>query len=63
MTESPYEPVNPDKFSRDLAEKINVLMKDESLRTKFGKAGRQRAVDMFSWSTIAAETKKMYESL
>ena len=63
MTESPFEPVNPDKFSRDLAEKVNVLIKDESLRTKFGKAGRKRAVEKFSWSTIAAETKKMYESL
>jgi starch synthase len=63
MTESPFEPVNPDKFSRDLAEKVNVLIKDESLRTKFGKAGRKRALEKFSWATIAAETQKMYESL
>jgi glycogen synthase len=63
MKESPFEPVNPDKFSRDLAEKINQLMADERLRTKFGRAGRKRAVDKFSWATIAAETKKMYESL
>jgi glycosyltransferase involved in cell wall biosynthesis len=33
------------------------------LRQKFGEAGRKRAVEKFSWSTIAAETKKMYESL
>ena len=54
---------DPDKFSRDLAEKINRLMADESLRKKFGEAGRKRAVEKFSWATIAAETKKMYESL
>ena len=63
MQESPFEPVNPDKFSRDLAEKINQLMRDERLRQKFGEAGRKRAVEKFSWDTIAAETKKMYESL
>jgi alpha-maltose-1-phosphate synthase len=63
MQESPFEPVNPDKFSRDLAEKINQLMRDEHLRKKFGEAGRKRAVEKFSWATIAAETKKMYESL
>ena len=63
MQESPFEPVDPDKFSRDFAKKINQLMRDEHLRQKFGEAGRRRAVEKFSWSTIAAETKKMYESL
>ena len=46
-----------------MAEKINRLMADETLRKKFGEAGRRRAVEKFSWATIAAETKKMYESL
>jgi glycosyltransferase involved in cell wall biosynthesis len=63
MQESPFEPVDPDKFSRDFAQKVNRLMRDEPLRKKFGEAGRKRAVEKFSWSTIAAETKKMYESL
>jgi glycosyltransferase involved in cell wall biosynthesis len=36
---------------------------DEGLRFKFGEAGRKRAVEKFSWAAIAAETKKMYESL
>jgi starch synthase len=63
MQTSPFEPVDPDKFSRDMAEKINRLMANEPLRKKFGEAGRRRAVEKFSWATIAAETKKMYESL
>jgi alpha-maltose-1-phosphate synthase len=63
MQTSPFEPVDPDKFSRDMAEKINRLMADETLRKKFGEAGRRRAVEKFSWATIAAETKKMYDSL
>jgi starch synthase len=60
---TPFEAVDPGKFSRDMAEKINLLMADPALCKKFGRAGRQRAVDKFSWASIAAETKKMYESL
>ena len=63
MTESPFEPLDPQKFSRDLATKINILMANPELREKFGKAGRKRALEKFSWSAIAAETKKLYESL
>ena len=63
MTESPFEPIDPEKFARDLAEKINLLMHDEELRDRFGKAGRKRAEQKFSWRTIAQETKALYESL
>jgi alpha-maltose-1-phosphate synthase len=63
MQTTPFEPVNPDKFSRDLAEKINLLMADPTMCKRFGEAGRKRAIEKFSWATIAAETKKMYESL
>ena len=63
MQESPFVPINPDKFSRDLAAKINQLMADPALREKFGKAGRKRAEENFSWSTIARRTKALYETL
>ena len=63
MSESPFEPLNSEKFSRDLAGKINQLMKDRQLREKFGKAGRRRVEEKFSWSTIAQKTKALYESL
>src|SRR4051812_45065105 len=63
MKESPFEPVDPDKFARDLAARINQLMADPQLRERFGKAGRKRAEEKFSWSSIAQETKKLYESL
>ena len=63
MQESPFEPLNPDKFSRDLASKINVLMKDAGLRQRFGEAGRKRAVEKFSWAAIAHQTKQLYEEL
>lgn len=63
MKESPFEPLDPDKFSRDLAAKINQLMADPKLREKFGKAGRKRAEEKFSWSAIAEKTKALYETL
>ena len=43
LNESPFEPVDPAKFARDFAAKINVLMADPELRVRFGKAGRRRA--------------------
>ena len=58
MKESPFEPVHPDKFSGDFAEKVNRLMRDERLRQKFGEAGRKRAIEKFSWSTIAARQRE-----
>jgi starch synthase len=63
MKESPFEPLNPEKFERDLAARINQLMADPKLREKFGKAGRKRAQEKFSWSAIAQRTKRLYESL
>jgi len=63
MKESPFEPTNPEKFSRDLAARINQLMKDQPLREKFGQAGRKRAEEKFGWSAIAQRTREVYASL
>jgi len=63
MNESPFEPTNPEKFERDLAARINQLIKDRHLRERFGRAGRKRAEEKFSWSAIAQQTKELYQSL
>ncbi len=63
MRESPFAPVAPEKFARDLAAKINELMRDEGMRTRFGEAGRRRAEAKFSWRSIAQETAALYQSL
>jgi alpha-maltose-1-phosphate synthase len=63
MKEAPFEPTNPEKFSRDLAARINQLMADPDLREKFGKAGRKRAEAKFSWTAIARETQQLYQKL
>lgn len=63
MKESPFEPLHPEKFARDLAAKINLLMRDKDLRCRFGKAGRKRAEEKFSWHAIAQQTMQLYQSL
>jgi alpha-maltose-1-phosphate synthase len=57
-----FKLANPEKFSRDLAARINQLMKNGKLREKFGKAGRKRAEEHFSWTKIAHKTKALYET-
>jgi starch synthase len=63
MKESPFEPLNPEKFARDLAARINQLMQDRQLGEKMGKAGRKRAEEKFSWKAIARETIELYRTL
>src|SRR5215471_12295995 len=63
MNESPFEATNPEQFARDLAQRVNQLMRDPQLRERFGKAGRKRVEESFSWIAIARETKALYESI
>ena len=63
MQESPFEAKDPDQFARDLAGRINQLIADADTRERFGRAGRKRAEEKFSWRAIAAETQALYESL
>lgn len=55
-----FEPRDPEQFARGLAVRINELMGDPERRERFGRAGRTRAEEKFSWSAIAAQTKKLY---
>jgi alpha-maltose-1-phosphate synthase len=57
-----FKLANPEKFSRDLAARINQLIKNGKLRERFGKAGRKRAEEHFSWTKIAQKTKALYET-
>jgi glycogen synthase len=63
MKESPFEAIYPEKFARDIAQRVNELMRDRQLRERFGKAGRKRVEENFSWAAIAEKTKKLYETL
>lgn len=63
QTESPFEAVDPDRYARDLAAGINKLMADAPLREKMAAAGRKRAVEHFSWKSIARKTLALYKTL
>jgi starch synthase len=56
-------PSNPDKFSRDLAEKISILLADPEKAKRFGEAGRKRVEETFAWSAIADQTIALYRQL
>lgn len=60
---APFEPVNPDKFAKDLADGINTLTKDPVLRESMAKKGRKRVEDHFDWIAIAKQVKELYKSL
>lgn len=62
-SESPFEPIDAERFERDLARRVNELMANPELRERFGRAGRKRAEEKFSWAAIAEETKALYNSL
>lgn len=63
QSESPYEAEHPEQYARDLAEASNKLMADPKLRERMAKAGRKRAVDHFSWKSIAEKTYQLYQKL
>jgi glycogen synthase len=46
-----------------LAEALNRVLRDRALARRMGRAGRRRAEDHFSWTSIAARTLRMYEEL
>jgi starch synthase len=56
-------PNDPEKFARDLAARIDDLLKDPEKCRRFGDAGRQRVEDIFSWTAIAHQTIQLYERL
>lgn len=58
-----FDPVDPDRFSADLAAAINRVALDPALRERFGRNGRRRVEEHFSWSAIAVQTVELYRSL
>jgi starch synthase len=54
---------NPSEFEDLLASAINKLMSDKSLSTKYGQAGRIRAIEHFGWDKVAKATIELYRSL
>lgn len=54
-------PVDPARFALDLAQRVNELIADPPTARRFGKAGRWRVLEQFSWPAIAKRTIALYE--
>lgn len=56
-------PTNPDVFVADLARTLTEVLSDPVRAAEMGREGRLRAEREFSWDTIAARTREIYDSL
>jgi alpha-maltose-1-phosphate synthase len=63
QAESPFEPLDPERFSSDLAAALNRLLGDAGLRERMARAGRERVAREFAWPAIAQQTADLYHSL
>ena len=61
-SETDFEPADPEAFRHGIADKLNLILGDESLAKKLGEASRKRAIDVFSWKSIAKQTLNFYET-
>lgn len=58
-----YDANDASGFEEDMAHAVNDLVGDRDKVKAYGQAGRERAVNTFSWATIAEQTVKVYQSL
>jgi starch synthase len=56
-------PLDPSAFIDGLATAISTVLQDPARAAGMGRAGRQRAVEQFSWSSIAERTLDVYRSV
>jgi starch synthase len=57
------EPKDPRAFAEDLADRVNALLGDPATARRFGQEGRRRAVERFSWRSVAERVLELYRRL
>lgn len=55
-------PLNEQEFVATFAAALNKALSDPARAQEMGQAGRQRAIDAFSWETIADKTIEVYRA-
>src|SRR5699024_3228810 len=58
-----YDEADEATFEADIATAVNALALNPEKSKSYGLAGRARAVESFSWASIAAQTVDIYRSL
>ncbi|MDQ2584779.1 glycogen synthase [Saccharothrix yanglingensis] len=57
-----YDERDVEAFREGLADAVNELLGDPARAAAFGGAGRARAVEEFSWATVAEQTVEVYRA-
>ena len=60
---APFEPTNPDKFAKDLADGVNKVINNKELKESMAINGRKRVEEHFDWIAIAKQVEELYKSL
>ncbi|HJT64105.1 MAG TPA: glycogen synthase [Candidatus Limnocylindria bacterium] len=63
VPEGTMGPEDVKRVAADLAAAINALVGDPARRAAMGEAGRQRAVEQFSWAEVARRTLAVYDAV
>jgi starch synthase len=61
-TDGTGTPLDPDRYVADFAAALIEVVTDPDRAAAMGRAGRQRAIDAFSWAAIADRTVEVYRS-
>jgi starch synthase len=56
-------PLDGSRFEADLAAALSAVLADPGRAREMGMAGRRRAVEQFSWASIATRTLDLYRTL
>jgi starch synthase len=56
-------PLDPDQYVADFAAALTSVVTDPERAAAMGRAGRQRAIESFSWAAIAEQTRAIYHTL
>ncbi len=56
-------PVDPERFVSDLAATLTEVVSDPERARAYGRAGRERAAEAFSWEAIADATEALYREV
>ena len=62
-TDGTGTPLAPEQYVADLAAALNDAVSDPDRARAYGVAGRQRAIESFSWDAIAETTLEFYRSV
>ena len=59
----PFDQRELSAFESQLADAVNSLVADPDRAARFGRAGRQRCIEEFSWAHIAEQTLEIYRKV